>query len=87
MGTLQSVITTEDTDPDPTPQQYFILYRCVLSITTHIGLPAKDTLAIVSNFLPESFDWSNSELFRTGTLLHGTRHIYSVLLHNFQEPV
>ena len=29
--------------------------RCVLSITTDIGLPAKfDTLAIVSNFLPES---------------------------------
>ena len=32
------------------------IYRCVLSITTQIGLPAKfDTLAIVSNFLPESW--------------------------------
>ena len=33
--------------PNPSTDQYFILYRCVLSITPQIGLPAKfDTLAI-----------------------------------------
>ena len=35
-------------------------YRYVLFITTDVGLPAKfDTLAIVSNFLPESLKWVN----------------------------
>ena len=42
--------------PHPSTDQYFIPYRCVLSITTDIGLPAKfDTLAIVSIFLPGSY--------------------------------
>ena len=54
---MQSVITTKDADPDPTPQQISTSFpiRYALSITTDIGLPAKfDTLAIVSIFLPES---------------------------------
>ncbi len=42
--------------PLMTTDQYFISYRCVLSITTEIGLPAKfDTLAIVSNFFARMF--------------------------------
>ena len=45
---------------NPSTDQYFIPYRCVLSITTQIGLPAKfDTLAIVSNFWPESYNISH----------------------------
>ncbi len=44
---FRSVVTTEDTDPNTTLQQ-IIPHRCVLSITTQIGLPSKfDTLAIV----------------------------------------